>query len=297
VRKVAPTTSRGQLGAVGLGDALGPGAQRVTDGHGEARRPQPIAVAPGPADQELAAIEDDVPHTRGGGLHKARAAAVETLGDEVEGRIETVEDSHDLATTEHGGEMLGALGALEVGTPFALVAGVSTLAYATIDVSWIHDGKPVSAAALKGNFQDVEKRLKAIEGAGASSVAVLGVTTSKVLGSGLGTTMDGPTSGYAGARTQCTAAFQQSPSAHMCVASELVQFMGGGGVMPDTPGAWYATGSRGLAGSASIPAVVDDCNGFSLQGGIVGQIFIKTPTETAFGAGSCDQSYVILCCG
>jgi hypothetical protein len=96
---------------VAVADALELGAQRVTGGHGEERRPIPVALAS--ADEELAAIEVDVLHTQGEGLAEAEAAAVEKLGDEAEGRIETVEESNDLAPAEHGGEVLGALGALE----------------------------------------------------------------------------------------------------------------------------------------------------------------------------------------
>jgi hypothetical protein len=96
---------------VSLGDALDLGAQRVTGGHREERRP--VAVALAPADHELAPVEVDVLHAEREGLHEAQAAAVEQLGDQAEGRVEALGEGDDLAATQHGGEVRRALRALE----------------------------------------------------------------------------------------------------------------------------------------------------------------------------------------
>jgi hypothetical protein len=178
----------------------------------------------------------------------------------------------------------------------ALAIGIAGVAFAVPKT--FTSGQTLTAADLNADFSDLDSKLAKSAG------GVLGVTTSKVIASGMGTTMDGPTSGYAGAKQQCAAAFAAAPNAHMCVASELVQFMAGGGVMPTTDGAWYATGMRwdgtyASGGMAPGPQLGNDCEGFSSQAGAVmpnAQLFVKNP-NSAFSWDFCNTSHYILCCG
>jgi len=64
-------------------------------------------------DGDLTAVEVDVLHAEGEGLLEAETGAVEDLAEEAEGRLELLEQGHDVAAREDGGEVLGTLGALE----------------------------------------------------------------------------------------------------------------------------------------------------------------------------------------
>jgi hypothetical protein len=165
VGQVDLAAAGGQLGPVAVADALELGAQCVTGGRGEERRP--IAVALAPTHEELAAIEVDVLHAQGEGLHEAEAAAVEKLGDEAEGRIETVEERDDLATAEHGGEMLGALGALE-----AVEVGYGEVEDATVEEEEGTEGLVLGGGggvALDGEMIEESGDLGGAEGAGVAA--------------------------------------------------------------------------------------------------------------------------------
>jgi hypothetical protein len=52
---------------------------------------------------------------------------------------------------------------LYVVTPLALVAATAAIAHATIDTSWIADGKPVSSSKLEGNLKALDMRLATLE--------------------------------------------------------------------------------------------------------------------------------------
>ena len=64
-------------------------------------------------DGDLTAVEVDVFYAEGEGLLEAETGAVEELAEEAEGRLELLEQGHDVAAREDGGEVLGTLGALE----------------------------------------------------------------------------------------------------------------------------------------------------------------------------------------
>jgi hypothetical protein len=52
---------------------------------------------------------------------------------------------------------------LYVATPLALVAATAAIAHATIDTSWIGDGKPVLSSKLRENVVDLDTRLGKVE--------------------------------------------------------------------------------------------------------------------------------------
>jgi len=108
VREVDLAPAGGPLGAIALGDET----ELAAEGVARAGRQERGAVVATP-DHDLTAVQVDVLHADGKGLHEAEAAAVQQLGDQAKRPVEAFEEGSDVAAAKDGGEMLGTLGALE----------------------------------------------------------------------------------------------------------------------------------------------------------------------------------------
>ena len=111
MRQVDLAAAGDLFGAVAVGDELELRAEGVaSDGRQEGRA---VLVVFAAADDDLPAIQVDVLHAQGKGLHEAEAAPVQELGDQAKRRHEVLEKGSHLTTAKDGREVRGPMGPLE----------------------------------------------------------------------------------------------------------------------------------------------------------------------------------------
>jgi hypothetical protein len=120
--------------------------------------------------------------------------------------------------------------------PVAVVAVAGMTAHA-LDTSWIATNQPVSSSKLKGNFDEIETRLAALEASTLGYPAVMGATSSGDTFCGpaptsftVGTITNAPTAAYGQIFTTSEGAFSQNltqPYATTCIVSNTTNYCRG----------------------------------------------------------------------
>jgi hypothetical protein len=102
---------------------------------------------------------------------------------------------------------------------------------------------------------------------------------------------DGGVSGYPGAKGVCERAEGCGPSAHMCLAEEVIRILQLGGVAPTT--GWIATGYVGQASGSESCITVNDCASFTSNSvDLCGTVLNGAGITTL----RCDNTVPVLCC-
>jgi hypothetical protein len=179
---------------------------------------------------------------------------------------------------------------LYVVTPVALVAATAAVARATLDTTWIADGKPVSSSKLQSNLTELDTRLKTVEGFQSRATGNGSYSVGAVFCGATAATDGKITNGYAGAKTLCQAACANAPSAHMCTSEELVRTQQRGVLITQAAG-WYARGVHSTNGSGPVR----DCQGWTNNAGTDLASAWETPLGPV-GVAVCSSSFPVLCC-
>ena len=156
-------------------------------------------------------------------------------------------------------------------------------------------GDTLSASKINANFKDANDRLTILEKQinANNKYAANAVFCKATLGSTMGDmTGLGGAKGYAGAKAACQTTCDNSPTAHMCTADEIVRSAVIGVTLKQ---GWFAGGLYDTQGGAG------DCQSFTSPGGS-GNFWYVPPlpnpsnTPEYASVGSCSNNYPVLCC-
>jgi len=193
-----------------------------------------------------------------------------------------------------------------VGVPLLVIAGVSTLALATVPHTF-NSGDVLSAMDLNVDFNALDTRLAAVEtkpvmtampdGGASYSLAAkyCGKTTATS-----GSISSGMLTGWQAAKDLCQTACSSSSTAHMCTGDELSR-SAQLGLTLDT--GWYASGSAVGFPASGNPAAFD-CQGWTSNAATfvgyaqLGSVWSHSSTQDYPNAYACNYSggWPVLCC-
>jgi len=194
-----------------------------------------------------------------------------------------------------------------------LAVGTVVYAFAPFNLTDPAAGTPVSASLFKANNQALRDKVTELEAAVSKPVYTNATTgrawslNASYCGSTTPTTgkvIDGSLAGNVATKSLCEKTCANSPTAHMCITSEVQRYLATGGSFPN-PESWYSAGvwSSDVLGSSGLGSrIITDCNGWTdntapvagMPGtGVEGPA--SYPTDSAHGA-YCSESHPILCC-
>ena len=144
-------------------------------------------------------------------------------------------------------------------------------------------GDPLSSQKMNENFIDLDARLASLEKLRIGTIkATAGPSTGLI-------TAPGGLTGLPAARAICQTALNNSPTAHMCDASEMVRSMQLGIPIPGgVQTAWIASGARG-----DFTNDVRDCQGYTNGSGTTGG---ATWAGLFPDQATCSLFFPIACC-
>lgn len=145
-------------------------------------------------------------------------------------------------------------------------------------------GAKVSAQAMNENFQELDARIKSLEG---RTLGVPIASTSAKYNGALQAV--GGLTGYRAARKLCQEANPSVPTAHMCTADEMVRAAQDGAGASVSDG-WYAVGGYAIHDTARR---VNDCDGWTTASS---EVTASIWSLTAPYSDACQTLHVLVCC-